>query len=318
MSYRSHAYDEQHGHADDWLITYADMITLLLCFFVIFLIVTLAKKDAQHMTMADKTTVESQVEAPQSGSGISPQEIAQAHWKEPFQFDKPFRELLPEDFAKENRVVSVETLPVEQVDSDRMPLQDANGQLVDLGPTKGESIAPPLVPTHGHADRQDAEAKVAAVEPVAPAIAPSGDRIQIVEMDSSAFFDKASATVNSKGAMLLKALAERLRSQEYAGYQITVEGHTDDTPIRTRQFRSNWELSTARAAAVVHMLIEDGIPPQKLRAAGYADTMPKSPNRDAQGKELPANQAHNRRVVIKLEKIEKMARADSEKVLAAQ
>lgn len=323
MSYSSKAAEvEQHGHADDWLMTYADMITLLLCFFVIFLIVTLAKKDAPHKTMADKTAIESQVETASAGSpALSPEELARKGWKEPFQFDKPFRKIGPEDFAAKAPVVaaeerdaeSEETLPVEQAATRRKPLQDVNGILVDLGPTKGESIAPPLVSTHGHADGTEATeesspAPQAAAAAVATAAvpAPKGDRIEVVEMDSSAFFDRASAAISSRGGAILKSLAARLLSKDYDGYQITVEGHTDDTPIHTRQFPSNWELSTTRASAVVHMLIKDGVAPQKLRAAGYADTMPKLPNRDASGKALTANQARNRRVVIKLEKIEKM------------
>ena len=95
-------------------------------------------------------------------------------------------------------------------------------------------------------------------------------------------------------------------SDKYKSYQVTVEGHTDDSPISTLQFPSNWELSTARAAAVVHCLLQQGILAQRLRAAGYADTFPVALNRDAHGQAIPENQARNRRVVIKLEKIEKM------------
>lgn len=317
MSYRSQTLEaEQNRHADDWLMTYADMITLLLCFFVIFLIVTLAKKDAPHKTMAEKAVIESQVQTASAGSSaLSPEELARKGWKEPFQFDKPFHQIGPEDFADEASATTAaernnetqETLPDAQVATRRKPLQDVNGLLVDLGPTKGESIVPPLVPTHGHADAAEESAPAPQIVAAAPAPEPKGDRIQIIEMDSSAFFDRASAAISSKGISILKSIASRLLAKDYEGYQITVEGHTDDTPIRTKQFPSNWELSTARASSVVHMLIKDGIAPHRLRAAGYADTMPKFPNRDAQGKALPYNQAHNRRVVIKLEKIEKMA-----------
>ena len=94
-----------------------------------------------------------------------------------------------------------------------------------------------------------------------------------------------------------------LKAEKFRDYQITIEGHTDDAPISTAQFPSNWELSTARASAVVHYFLEQGIAAQKLRAAGYADTFPVAPNRDSAGKPIPENQARNRRVVIKLEKI---------------
>jgi chemotaxis protein MotB len=72
---------------------------------------------------------------------------------------------------------------------------------------------------------------------------------------------------------------------------IRVEGHTDDVPIHTALFRSNWELSTARAGRVVELLIERGrIVPERLAAAGYGEYRPKVPN------DSPAARATNRRV----------------------
>ncbi|HKX08832.1 MAG TPA: OmpA family protein, partial [Stellaceae bacterium] len=131
-----------------------------------------------------------------------------------------------------------------------------------------------------------------------------GDRLTTVNMSSATFFPSGSATISADGQGVLADVAQRLKSDELRDYLITVEGHTDDAPISTPQFPSNWELSTARAAAVVHFFLDQGIPAQKLRAAGYADTFPKLPNRDAFGHAIPENQAQNRRVVIKLEKID--------------
>ncbi len=74
---------------------------------------------------------------------------------------------------------------------------------------------------------------------------------------------------------------------------IRVEGHTDNMPIHTLQFPSNWELSTARATTVVRQLVDrEGIPSSRLSAAGYADGHPLAPNT------TPANRAANRRVDI--------------------
>ncbi len=75
-------------------------------------------------------------------------------------------------------------------------------------------------------------------------------------------------------------------------YQIRVEGHTDDVPIRTARFSSNWELSIARATNVVKYFISEGVAPERLSAAGYADSKPLLPNVDAH------NRGHNRRVEI--------------------
>ena len=128
----------------------------------------------------------------------------------------------------------------------------------------------------------------------------------IIHDDShSAFFSSGQAELSDEGQRILGDLTAKLTSRNYINYSITVEGHTDDNPIHTPQFPSNWELSSARASAVVRFFIEHGIDPQRLRAAGYADVFPKVPNRDSHGNALPQNQAQNRRVIIKLEKIEK-------------
>jgi len=71
---------------------------------------------------------------------------------------------------------------------------------------------------------------------------------------------------------------------------VRVEGHTDDVPISTVRFRSNWDLSAARASRVVEFLIEQGIPPQRLSATGYGEFHPRVPN-DSDGA-----RASNRRV----------------------
>ena len=137
-----------------------------------------------------------------------------------------------------------------------------------------------------------------------PDIEPRGDRITSFEMSGPSFFDSGSATLRDDGKSILRVMAAQLESDRYNGYQIVVEGHTDDAPIATQQFSSNWELSMARAAAVVHFLLDQGIPAGKLRAAAYGDTRPIVPNRDINGNAIPGNQAENRRVIIKLEKVE--------------
>ena len=133
----------------------------------------------------------------------------------------------------------------------------------------------------------------------------NGDRLTSFEISSTAFFNSGSATLNPSGKVILHNVAGNLKGEKFQDYEVTVEGHTDDAPISTSSFPSNWELSTARAAAVVRFFLEEGIPAQRLRAAGYADTFPKLSNRDANGNAIPENQAKNRRVIIKLEKVEK-------------
>jgi chemotaxis protein MotB len=142
----------------------------------------------------------------------------------------------------------------------------------------------------------------------APIVAQSGDRITTLQIGSAAFFSSGSAALSNAGKAILGDVAGTLGSRQFAAYHITIEGHTDDTPISTPQFQSNWELSAARAAAVVRFLLDLGVPAGKLTAAGYADTVPIAPNRNADGAVIADNQARNRRVVIRLEKIDKSQR----------
>ena len=84
---------------------------------------------------------------------------------------------------------------------------------------------------------------------------------------------------------------------------IFVEGHTDDSPISSERYPSNWELSAARASLVVRMLENKGFRKDRLSPQGFADSRPILPNRDEAGKPIPDNQAQNRRVVIRIAKL---------------
>lgn len=103
-----------------------------------------------------------------------------------------------------------------------------------------------------------------------------GDRFVF---QSELFFASASAQLGSAGqrqlaqvAATLKDLAKQIPAD--IDWVLQVEGHTDVRPIRTAEFPSNWELSTARANSIVHFLIQQGIPPQRLAAAGFAEFQP--------------------------------------------
>jgi chemotaxis protein MotB len=90
----------------------------------------------------------------------------------------------------------------------------------------------------------------------------------------------------------LKRIAEYISSQK--GYNVTVAGHTDDTPINTAQFPSNWELSAIRAVNVVKFMISNGVNPHRISTEGYSFYRPVNPNTTAE------NRHTNRRVEITL------------------
>lgn len=121
-----------------------------------------------------------------------------------------------------------------------------------------------------------------------------------IEFASSAFYEPGSAEIREEAIPALQRIAATIGAERYTGFQVEAQGHTDDTPIATSLFPSNWELSAARATRVVRFFADTGIAPERMEAVGYADTRPKVPNRDAYGEPLPANQEVNRRVVVRV------------------
>jgi chemotaxis protein MotB len=105
-------------------------------------------------------------------------------------------------------------------------------------------------------------------------------------------FDSGEASLQPQGDPLLEEVAQLLNVDRT--HPITVEGHTDNEPIATAAFPSNWELSTARATTVVRFLIAHGVHAGRLGAVGYADLHPVASNATASGRAL------NRRVDIVL------------------
>jgi len=113
-----------------------------------------------------------------------------------------------------------------------------------------------------------------------------------LEIENKILFKLGIAALSENGEDILVQLLPILNSRQG---DIFIEGHTDSLPIATKQFPSNWELSTQRATSVLRFLIEEGIPPKRLRAIGFADTQPVADNESEQGR------ARNRRVSIAIQ-----------------
>lgn len=112
-----------------------------------------------------------------------------------------------------------------------------------------------------------------------------------LRINDNLLFDSGRAQLTGQGRDLVDSLVEVLSA--FDG-QVSVEGHTDNVPISTSRFPSNWELSSARAIAVVRHLDSQGLEVDHMRAVGYADTQPIASNATAQGR------AANRRVELVL------------------
>ncbi|MFQ5588213.1 MAG: flagellar motor protein MotB [Nitrospiria bacterium] len=112
----------------------------------------------------------------------------------------------------------------------------------------------------------------------------------VISMSSEVMFFSGESRLRSEAE---EALDEIVRITQAAEYDIQVGGHTDNQPISTPRYKSNWDLSVARAGSVVRYMLKDGkLKPKRFSVVGYGDTRPLVPN------DTPENRAKNRRVDI--------------------
>lgn len=156
------------------------------------------------------------------------------------------------------------------------------------------AIVPPVTVVAGQQPREDLQARLA--EDLAQAIA--ADRIRmhrderglILSLPEEAAFPVGRSDVSGEARKMIDRIAAAVAPTPNA---IRIEGHTDDVPIRTSKYASNWELSTSRASAVVEYLVTTtGLAPARLSAAGYGEFHPRVPN------DSDENRASNRRIDI--------------------
>ncbi|MEN8212573.1 MAG: flagellar motor protein MotB [Thermodesulfobacteriota bacterium] len=115
----------------------------------------------------------------------------------------------------------------------------------------------------------------------------------VISMSDLLLFSRGGTNLSAKGRDILKKAAAVLSK---LAYRVKIKGHTDNSPISSTMFPSNWELSSARASTVVRLLVENGVPPQYVSAEGYANYHPVATNDTARGRSL------NRRVEIVYER----------------
>ncbi|HBN07109.1 MAG TPA: hypothetical protein DD435_00170 [Cyanobacteria bacterium UBA8530] len=223
-----------HASGERWLLTYADLITLLLALFIIM----------YGMSQTDKVKYKAMTESMakafnpiQKGGGAND------------------RGVLPP--ASEKVLPAVLPMPEEQM------LKEIKSAV------------------EGEAREAGFEGKIEAK---------ITERGLVISFSDAVFFQKGEAGIRSENLPLFRKLMLPLSRMPNS---IRIEGHTDDDPIHTERFPSNWELSTSRATSVVRYLIQSGLfGPKRLAAAGFGEYWPKAPNDTA------ANQAKNRRVDV--------------------
>jgi chemotaxis protein MotB len=248
--HKKHEDHEEHENHERWLITYADMITLLMVLFIVLFAIgqtDLAKfrqlRDGLERTFGTDSSgvLDSGAGIMVDSSGVAPIAIEEAGAA--LEAREEARRALAEDQAALERTA--------ELLGDRLDAAGVGGDV-----------------------RLDVERR--------------GLIVTIVTDD--VLFDAGSDAVRPDGAAILSTVAGSIADLPNP---VTVEGHTDDRPITSSRFPSNWELSTSRATSVLRLLLTSAaLDPARLSAAGYADTHPIATN------DTPEGRATNRRVEI--------------------
>ena len=258
---------KKSGGAPPWMVTFADLMALLLTMFVLLLSFSTmdverykkiagAMSDSFGLSALSRLSGMVEVEGFFTGKHIkqvTPKPVVSIDLPEvigqtPMEIEAP--EALPEDIAEDQAAA--------------MEVQE-NLRRVMASEIEGEQIS----------------------------VEESGDQTVITFTDEIAF----PAGSEQLAETFLPIMDKLISVLTEAEGQIIVAGHTDDRPIKTTRFRSNWDLSTARAVSVVHQILKSGkIAPDHVTAEGYADSRPLVAN------DSPENRALNRRVELSIRK----------------
>lgn len=126
------------------------------------------------------------------------------------------------------------------------------------------------------------------------------DRGVVLNLDASTLFAQGSADLKQAMLPLLKDLVGTITQPRFENYHLEIQGHTDNTPIKTQQFPTNFDLAAARALAIMRALADLGIKQDRMTMSSFGQFSPRVPNTLDDGTPLPANQAMNRRVSVRI------------------
>ena len=280
---RRHKHEEHQNH-EAWAIPYGDLITLLLAFFVVMYAMS-SVNEGKYRVLSDslvaafqgapKTLQPVQVGEKQVGSGADIQVtiVQQAMLEgQPRQMLEP-SPIQMTDISRSHHASS----PEDARDADGSSRSAAEMAQAEAVMRALEEVA---------ADVESAMADLIREELII--VRRQGMWVE-VEIRTDILFGSGQARLSAESSAVLRRLAATLKPFPNP---IRVEGHTDNVPINTREFRSNWELSAARAATVVHLLMEEGVAPPRLAVIGLGEYRPAQPNNTPEGRNA------NRRVLL--------------------
>jgi chemotaxis protein MotB len=282
-SRRGHA--AEHDNDERWLLTYADMITLLMALFmVLFSISSVNISKYRTLQLALKAAFSGDILP--GGKSIEQPGASANSSRAPTTIDTPAIVRLTPNVTSE-----LEHVSGGQAGSAQSSAQSAatSAASVQVSAAQQEQASFEAL----QRELKAYAAKHGFAKSVQVAIEQRGLAIRV--LTDSLLFSSGSATLESAGQPLLTEIAALLNVDHV--HPIAVEGNTDNVPISGGAFPSNWELSTARASSVVRFLIAKGVDPQRLSAVGYAEQHPIATN------STPTGRALNRRVEIVLQRL---------------
>ncbi len=265
---RRHA--EEHENHERWLVSYADFITLLFAFFVVMYAIS-SVNEGKYRVLSD--TMEAVFkESTRSLDPIQMGEIVRSmHANESNELPATGIGDLEDPVTPVAEDVPPEEEPVEE-EPEETVAKEAGNDLASLN-TIANQIEKKMAPL---IDEELIEVR-------------REDNWIEIEMKTNTLFSSGSARLESAAVPVLRKLSDTFKNYENP---VQVEGFTDNLPINTSAFPSNWELSAARAASVVHLFTRFGIDPGRMSAIGYGEYRTVASNDTAEGRQK------NRRVVI--------------------
>jgi chemotaxis protein MotB len=254
-----------------WLATFADLMSLLMCFFVLLL--SFAEVDAIRFkkmaeSMKDAFGVQREIPAPEIVKGVS---VIKQEWSPAVRDASLLNEVRQQTTDTEQEYLEMQDPgqrdQAEVMDEMREIIeQELQAQLVELQDALKEEIDEGMV-----------------------TVEKEGAKI-IIRINEKGSFPSGSARLDPSFQEVMDRISRVLAAKPGA---IVVAGHTDDVPIRSGRFRSNWELAAARAVTVLHAMLQNpDIEQDRVLVEGYAETRPLVPN------DSPENRAKNRRVEL--------------------
>jgi len=267
---RGHA--AEHENEERWLLTYADMLTLMFALFMVLYSIS-------SVNISKYQSLQESLKAAFSGSILSGGKAIMQSGSQSTTAHAPAKAAVPSIVPLTPNIPKPRDTTAAQISKAMLSASASQQEQQDFKKLQQE--------LNGYAKAHHFGNEVQAV------IARQGLVVHV--LTDKLLFDSGSATLQPAGAPLLEEISHLLNVDRK--HPITVEGNTDNQPIQSSQFPSNWELSTDRATTVVRYLIAHGVQDQRLSAAGYADVHPLASNATAAGR------ARNRRVDIVLDRI---------------